>query len=295
MRSLNLDQLRTLVFAADLGTFSAAATALHLSQPTVSLHIAELEERLGVRLLLRGSGGVKPTGAGNLLVQRARALLRDAGEAVDAVRRYAAGTDGHVRLGATTSIVTFLLPDVLRSMEATHPNIAVDIRIVGTFDALVDVSRGDLDVALVGTQQVPEDLVVRRWRRDPMMAFLPESWASPKRVTPKWLADKPLIANDATTLLHRQTIEWFASGGVAPQPRIEMNYTEAMKSLVAAGYGAAILPVEGPPAAAAVAGIRAVQLSPPLWRETWIVHRALPMVDGATLKLLETLKQLAQW
>ena len=58
MRSLNLDQLRTLVFAADLGTFSAAATALHLSQPTVSLHIAELEERLGVRLLLRGSGGV---------------------------------------------------------------------------------------------------------------------------------------------------------------------------------------------------------------------------------------------
>ena len=86
MRSLNLDQLRTLVFAADLGTFSAAATALHLSQPTVSLHIAELEERLGVRLLLRGSGGVKPTGAGNLLVQRARALLRDAGEAVDAVK-----------------------------------------------------------------------------------------------------------------------------------------------------------------------------------------------------------------
>lgn len=295
MRSLNLDQLRTLVSAVDLGTFSAAAAALHLSQPTVSLHIAELEERLGVRLLLRGSGGVKPTGAGDLLVQRARALLRDAGEAVEAVRRYAAGSVGHVRLGATTSIVTFLLPDVLRSMEAMHPDIAIDIRIVGTFDALADVSRGDLDVALVGSQQVPEDLVVRRWRRDPMMAFLPDSWAPPKRVTPKWLADKPLIANDATTLLHRQTAEWFASGGVVPQPRIEMNYTEAMKSLVAAGYGAAILPVEGPSAAAAVVGIQAVPLSPALWRETWIAHRALPMVDGATLKLLDTLKQLAQW
>ena len=123
-----------------------------------------------------------------------------------------------------------------------------------------------------------------------MMAFLPDSWAPPKRVTPKWLADKPLIANDATTLLHRQTAEWFASGGVVPQPRIEMNYTEAMKSLVAAGYGAAILPVEGPSAAAAVVGIQAVPLSPALWRETWIVHRALPMVDGATLKLLTAIR-----
>ncbi|MFT7772802.1 LysR family transcriptional regulator [Roseateles sp.] len=295
MRELNLDQLRTLVSAVDLGTFSAAAAALHLSQPTVSLHVAELEERLGVRLLLRGSGGVKPTGAGFLLVQRARSLLRDAEEAVEAIRRHAAGTAGRVRLGATTSIVTFLLPEVLRSMEVHHADIDVDIRIVGTFDALSSVTRGDLDVALVGTQEVPDDLVVRRWRRDPMMAFMPESWMPPRRVTPRWLAGKPLIANDATTILHRQTVEWFASGGVVPQPRIEMNYTEAMKSLVAAGYGAAILPVEGPTAAAALPGIRMAPLNPVLWRETWIVHRALPVVDGATLKLLETLKQIAQW
>lgn len=180
-------------------------------------------------------------------------------------------------------------------MDESHPNIAVDVRIVGTFDALTAVSRGDLDVALVGTRQVPEDLVVRRWRRDPMMAFMPESWKSPQRVTPKWLANKPLIANDATTLLHRQTAEWFASGGAVPQPRIEMNYTEAMKSLVSAGYGAAILPVEGPSAATALAGIRISPLSPAMWRETWTVHRASHMLDGATTKLLETLKQLAQW
>jgi DNA-binding transcriptional LysR family regulator len=295
MRSLNLDHLRTLLSAVDLGTFSAAAAALHLSQPTVSLHIAELEERLGVRLLLRGSGGVKPTGAGELLARRARALLRDAEEAVEAVRRHAAGSAGRVRLGATTSVVTFLLPDVLRSMEARHPGIDIDIRILGTFDAISQLTRGDLDVALVGTQEVPGDLVVRRWRRDPMMAFIPEAWDPPRRVTPKWLAGKPLIANDATTLLHRQTVEWFASSGVVPQPRIELNYTEAMKSLVAAGYGAAILPVEEPSASLHLPAVRMVALSPALWRETWIVHNAVPMLDGATLKLLETLKQLAQW
>jgi DNA-binding transcriptional LysR family regulator len=295
MRSLNLDHLRTLVSAVDLGTFSAAAAALHLSQPTVSLHIAELEQRLHVRLLLRGSGGVKPTSAGDLLVQRARGLLRDAQETIEALRRHAAGVSGRVRVGANTSVLTFLLPEVLRSMEQQHPDIDIDLRIVGSFDALADLARGNLDVAFVGTPAVPDDLVVRRWRRDPMLAFMPESWNPPARVTPKWLADQPLIANDATTLLYRQTVEWFASAGITPVARIELNYTEAMKSLVAAGYGAAILPAEGASADQTLPGIRTAALSPPLRRETWVAHRALPLVDGATLKLLDTLKALTQW
>lgn len=295
MRSLNLDHLRTLVFAVDLGTFSAAAAALHLSQPTVSLHIAELEQRLKVRLLLRGPGGVKPTGAGELLVQRARSLLRDAEETVEALRRHAAGVSGRVRVGATTGVVTFLLPEVLRSMEQQHPDIDIDIRIVGSFHALADLTRGDLDVAFVGTPEVPQDLVVRRWRRDPMMAFIPEAWNPPARVTPKWLADRPLIANDATTLLYRQTLEWFAAAGVTPRPRIELNYTEAMKSLVAAGYGAAILPAEGASADRLLPGIRTAALSPALRRESWVAHRALPLMDGAAQKMLQTLKALTQW
>ena len=89
MRQLNLDQLRTLVSIIDLGTFSAAAQALHLAQPTVSLHISELESRLDARLVVRGSRRVTPTAAGTALVERARRLLRDADDAVDAVRRQA--------------------------------------------------------------------------------------------------------------------------------------------------------------------------------------------------------------
>ena len=64
MRHLNLDQLRTLIAIADLGSFSAAAQSLHLAQPTVSLHVSELESRLGVPLLVRASRRVQPTPAG---------------------------------------------------------------------------------------------------------------------------------------------------------------------------------------------------------------------------------------
>jgi len=64
VRELNLDQLRTLVTIAELGSFAAAARALHLAAPTVSLHVAELESRLGAALLLRQRQRVVPTVVG---------------------------------------------------------------------------------------------------------------------------------------------------------------------------------------------------------------------------------------
>jgi len=294
MRELNLDQLRTLVAIADLGTFSAAAQALHLAQPTVSLHVSELESRLNAPLVLRGGRRVQPTPAGVLLVERARRLLREADDTLDAVRNHVQGRTGRVRLGTSTGVLVHLLPQVMEAMAGKHPGIDVDVSIIGTKDGLSRMAAGTLDIALVAPPDTPTDLVVTRWRRDPMVAFLPPSWPAPKRVTPQWLADKPLIFNDANSRLYRQTMEWFASGGIVPRVRIELNYNDAMKSLVAAGYGAAILPMEGPAPAHTARGVQAVPIKPALVRETVIVHRALPLMDGAARNLLEVLKQFRQ-
>ena len=75
MRELNLDRLRTLLTVADLGSFAAAAKALHLAPPTVTLHVAQLEARLGTRLLHRTPAGVTATSAGGVLIDKARRLL----------------------------------------------------------------------------------------------------------------------------------------------------------------------------------------------------------------------------
>src|SRR5256885_3720785 len=77
MRRLNLDQLQTLVAVADLGTLAAAAQALHLSPPAVSLHIQELEARLDTPLLVRGKRQAQLTPAGALLAEGGRRLLAD--------------------------------------------------------------------------------------------------------------------------------------------------------------------------------------------------------------------------
>jgi DNA-binding transcriptional LysR family regulator len=294
MRELNLDQLRTLVAIADLGTFSAAAQALHLAQPTVSLHISELESRMGATLVLRGGRRVQPTPAGAVLVERARVLLREADETMEAVKRHVQGQSGRVRLGTSTGVLVYLLPQMLQAMAETHPDIDVEVSIIGTYDGLKRLAAGTLDVALIAPPQSSDELVVTRWRRDPMLALLPAAWDAPKRITPQWLAGKPLIFNDSTTLLFKQTMEWFGAAGIVPRVRIELNYNEAIKSLVAAGYGAAILPVEGAASAQLPAGVQAVPLKPALARGTAIVHRALPLLDGATRNFLRVLGQFRQ-
>ena len=295
MRELNLDQLRTLVAIADLGTFSAAARALHLAQPTVSLHISELEGRLGTTLVVRGGKNVQPTAAGALLVERARRLLRDADDAVDAVKRHVEGRVGRVRLGTSTGVVVHLLPQVLKAMEAAHPGIDVEVSILGSADTMERLSQGTLDVGLVATPQPSQrGLAMTHWRSDPMMAFVPPRWPAPKRITPQWLDSRPLIFNDATTHMYRLTMEWFADAGFTPRARIELNFTEAMKSLVAAGYGAAVLPLEHNGELAMGYGVQVLPLKPALTRHTAVVHRPQAALDGATRKLLETLMQFRQ-
>jgi DNA-binding transcriptional LysR family regulator len=294
MRELNLDQLRTLVSIVDLGTFSAAAQALHLAQPTVSLHVSELESRLGTALVLRGRR-VQPTPAGAVLVERARRLLREADEAVDVVRAFAQGRTGRVRLGTSTGLLVHVLPRVLDAMRQTHPDIDVEISVVGTGDGYARVAAGTLDIALVASVQTAGDLVMTPWRRDPLMAFVPAQWDAPQRVTPRWLAGQPLVLHSAASRVYGQTMEWFGAAGFAPRARIEIDYDAAVKSLVAAGYGATILTVEGESAADhLIPGVKMVPLKPALARETVIVHRARHLMDEATANVLRVLRQFRQ-
>ena len=295
MRELNLDQLRTLVSIADLGTFSAAAKALHLAQPTVSLHVSELESRLGVSLVARGNRSVTLSAAGTTLVDRARRLLRDADEAVDAVRRQAEGKRGRVRLAASTGVIIDLLPQVLQSLQARHPGIEVDIAILGSADAMARLAQGTLDIGLVALPQPPmRGLVITPWGMQQMMAFVPLTWKAPRRVTPTWLASQPLIFNDATSHLYHVTMEWFAAAGHAPRARIELNYDAAIRSLVVAGYGCALLPLQASTDAALSARAQVLPLSPKLTRRLGIAHRAKPRSDAATERVIEVLKEFRQ-
>ena len=294
MRELNLDRLRTLVTIADLGSFAEAARTLHLAPPTVSLHIADLEALIGAPLLVRKRGEVRPSGAGEVLVERARRLLADADEAMDLVRRQVQGLEGRVRLGASTGAIAHLLPQALEVLGQHHPGIDVQVVVLTSQETVSRLALGTLDVGLVALPMASvRGVTVMPWRRDPVMAFVPSAWAAPRRVTPQWLAGQPLILNDDGTSLSRLTSEWLALAGEQPKARIQLNYNDAIKSLVAAGYGATLLPHEASTATPLDPRIRMLPVQPQLWRPLGIAHRAGP-VERATQHVLDVLWQQKQ-
>ena len=294
MRELNLDRLRTLVTIADLGSFAEAARVLHLAAPTVSLHVADLEAQVGAPLLLRKRGEVRTTGVGEALVQRALRLLADADETLAVVQRQVQGLAGRVRLGASTGAIAHLLPQALEVLGQQHPGIDVQVVVLTSQDTMARLSVGTLDLGLVALPQSPVPGVqVVPWRRDPVMAFVPAQWQSPTRATPHWLARQPLILNDEGTSLSRLTREWFALAGEQPAARIELNSTDAIKSLVAAGYGATLLPHEALDVAQRDPRVRMLALRPALWRPLAIAHRA-GAIEKATQHVLDVLWQQRQ-
>ncbi|AUA33190.1 LysR family transcriptional regulator [Pseudomonas sp. SGAir0191] len=293
MREISLDRLRTLVVISQLGSFAAAARQLNLAPPTISLHVAELESRVGATLLTRTRGQVRPTAIGETLLVRARRLLADAEMALDEVRNQVQGLTGRVRLGASTGAIAHLLPEALEHLRSEHPGIDVQVQVLTSQASLVQLREGLLDIGLVALPQVAgKGLAVTAWRRDPILAYMPADWQPPAAVTPQWLAERPLILNDSSTQLSRVCTEWFAAAGLHPQPRIELNYNDAVKRLVGAGYGATLLPQEGE---VAEADPRLVcrPLRPGLWRQLGIAWRDARQ-ETATTFVLQALKRLGQ-
>jgi DNA-binding transcriptional LysR family regulator len=290
MRELNLDRLRTLLAVADCGSFAAAAQQLALAPPTVTTQVAELEARLGTPLLRRARPAVAPTPAGALLIERARRLLAQADELVDALQRHVAGQAGRLRLGASTGVIVQWLPPVLQRLAAEAPGIDVQLAVTTSADTLAGLAEGRLDLGIVALPQPPRaGVLVLPWRRDPVQAVLPAAWPGlPGLVTPAWLAARPLVLNDAGTHLARLCADWFARAGQAPAARITLNFNDAVRSLVAAGYGASLLPADGGPAGAD-ARLATRPLDPPLWRELGLARR-----DGPAEALVQRVWDLLQ-
>lgn len=290
MRNLNLDQVQTLVTIADLGTLAAAAQALHLAPPTVSLHISELESRLGAALLVRGRRQARLTPAGELLVRGGRHLLAGASQLGEQVRRRAQGLEGVVRLASTAGVSARLLPQLLQALAERSPGVDLRLDVLGSAEAMAQLQAGALDMAIVALPQTHgAELVVQPWRSDPLMAWLPPGWQAPTAVTPAWLATRDWICFGPSTRLQQLALSWFAHAGLAARPRLELNHPDAIRALVAAGRGAALLPLEHGDDNAPD-GVQLRPLQPALLRPLGLASRASDADDAVVQGVLQTLQ-----
>lgn len=275
MRSLNLDQLQALREVVALGSFSAAAQKLRLSQPAVSLQIRELEKRIGVRLVERIGKRAYATAAGEELIAHGRRLAQDAEQALAAMRRHRDGWLGRARLGTSVAVCTYLLPPVLVKLRRDFPDLEVAISIATTEAVVSRILANELDIGVV-TMPVKESpaIEVEPLREDPMMAFFPGGERNlPKQATPQYLAGRNLILNQRLSQTYRITAGWFEAAGIELRPSMELGNTEAIKTLVAAGVGVGILPLERKQGILVYGRTQVRPLRPALMRQLGIVRR----------------------
>ncbi len=167
------DHIRTFASVAELGSLSAAARALGLTQPTVGRHIGLLEEALHLTLFTRGRDGMALTEAGLRLVDSAAEMMR----ATQDFQRRAAGMDadmrGTVRITANEIFGVLILPGTLRGFAKAHPEIEIEIEVT---NAASNLLRRDADVALRMFRPTQNDLVARRVTSLPLGIFAHESY-----------------------------------------------------------------------------------------------------------------------
>lgn len=144
-----LRQLEFLCAVADNGSFSKAAEACHVTQPTLSAAIKEVEGLLGVQLIERESRGASLTQAGETAVERARVILSDTADLVAAAQQAGAPLTGGFRLGAIPTIAPFLLPRTLKALRAAHPNLKLYLREDQTERLIEGLRARKLDAALI--------------------------------------------------------------------------------------------------------------------------------------------------
>ena len=280
MRSLNPDQLKTLIAVVEYGGFSAAAQRLHLSQPAVSQQIHELEGRLGVPLVERMGKRAYASAAGAELIEHARRILAANDNAANAMRRYKDGWLGRVRLGASSTALTYRLPPVLRTLRERHPDIELVVTTGSTTGVVERMLENRIDIGLVTLPVDEKALMVERVLDDELVAILPPGErGSGLAIGARELSRYPMITEFKRARTAKLVSDWLAAQGELVRPAMEIESIEAITQCVSAGLGAAIVPR----VAVAAADVVVRPLRPRLKRSLAVIQR-LDKADEPALR-----------
>jgi len=293
MRDIKLDQLRTFLEVVDHGGFSAAAARLQLSQPAVSLQVRQLERRLGVRLIERVGKRMQPTAAGTDLVEHARRIEENVQAALDAMAAYAHGNLGRVRIGTGATACIYLLPPILSDLRRRFPTLEITVRTGNTADVLKDLEENWIDIGLVTLPAPGRMFAVTPLLDDAFVAIAAaDDDRLPAVVTPRALSGLPVLLYEAGGNTRRVVDAWFAKAGVRLTPAMDLGSVEAIKELVGAGLGCAVLPGSSIRRTGERVPLVTRPLSPGLHRKLGLVMRRDKTLTKGLRETVKALKRL---
>ena len=289
---VSLQQIRCFCAALELGSFSAAAEALRVSQPAVAEQIRKLEQILEADLFVRAARGVLPTEAGQAFAVHATRSLQTLEDAAASVSQFTTLRSGSVALGtfSAPSLAVWRLETLVETFLERHPQMSV--RLVGRNSSVTAdrVRRGELEAAVVLLPIDDERLEVRPIVRDEVLYVSADPERTRRPATVEELTDRPLVFYDAESAdddpIRRQLAERAQAHGVRLRPRVEVELIDIALRLVARGLGDTYLPSAHTHAPSFPAGLHTVAFSPALYDTFAIITRPAARLSPGVRELL---------
>lgn len=292
--NLTIRQLRGFIAIADFGSFTRAASAVHLSQPSLTVQIRQLEQSLGVRLVDRNTRSATLTALGRELLPTFRRMLAELDAIISDTRDIAAKKRGIVRLASLPSFAAATLPSAVASFRADYPAIQFVIRdAVGKRIASL-VKDETVEFGITAGRIADPELEVTALMMDRMHALFPHDHplARRKRITPEILAGYPFILMDEESTVRQAVDAGFQDAGLSAIAAFEATYMATAVGMAQAGLGVAILPssaIEARPSAmlksTPIEGAR-------FTRQIWIVRRVGRSLAPSAAAFVEHLMRL---
>ena len=290
-----LRQFEVFLAVAKAGSFRAAAEAMHLSQPALSQHVAEMERELGTRLFDRLGRKVALTEAGRVLEEHAHRLFASLASAREAVADLSGLKRGSLVLGASTTPGIYVLPGMIAAFQKKYPGVALSLRI-GNSALIEEQIRGnELDLGVVGGHplRLGEECVAAGLL-DELVLIVPPShaWARRREIQPSLLEGERLLVREEGSATRQVTERALQRAGGHIKASMELGHTEAIKQAVIAGLGIAFVSIHAIRGELAVGRLRAIRLKGlRIQRHFHIIHneaRTLSTSARAFIDLLKT-------
>ncbi|MEO8312012.1 MAG: LysR family transcriptional regulator [Caldimonas sp.] len=298
MRDIDLKTLRLFVAVCDCRSMARAAEQEHIEPSAISKRIAQLEDDLGVELLMRGRRGVQATPAGLALLEHARNVVFTMDRIVADAASFSGGMQGHVRLIATASaIAEALLDDIASFMrEPDNANIRVDIEERFSRDLVREVRDGNASLGVCWDHVDFAGLAHRNYRRDRLALAVYAGHPLAGRAS---IGFEETLAFDhvglpPSTAVHTMLQRAAARSGRTVSYRVVVSSFDAALRVVAADLGVSVVPLEVGRRSAAAADIELIAIDD-AWAERRfaICFRSAEALPPASLRLAEHLEARA--
>lgn len=291
---MTLRQLEVLVAIAREQSFSRAARKIHLSQPTLSEHVRELEQELGKPLFSRRGRTVTLTDAGRIFEPYAARIVATVGDARQAVVEMDGLTRGSLLIGASTTPGVYVLPRVIAAFRERHPGIDVGLKIANSRMIEEGVRANDFDLGVVGGHGLGAgEQCLAAGLVDELVLIVPPDhpWAGGRAIEPGRLASQPMLTREEGSATRQVAERALQRANARFSVAMELDHPEAIKQAVMAGLGVAFVSVHAVRGELAAGRLRTVRVRGlGIQRHFHVIHheaRALSASARAFMELLE--------